>query len=190
MSLTKYQEELRKHQISLLTTIEKQKDKILACENQIELLSQSVKELSESGAPRLEEKGRIWKVKDKIRDVIEHKKKDIEDKTMEIREVQQQVRAMDATVESVKQELDSIEMEQVQHYYQVLQIGIDTRQDGLSWVLKTLWTLGENVKISKLPTYLDFKAINFLFAYSKLMILLNENIEQSKMKQSELVSSP
>ena len=31
--------------------------------------------------------------------------------------------------------------------YILLQFGMDTRQEGLSWIIKALWILGENVKI-------------------------------------------
>lgn len=90
------------------------------------------------------------------------------------------IKELEKRIESIKIELDDIEYNQVNHYYEVLQCGIDTRQEGLSWILRALWTLGEKVKISKLPKFLDSNAISFIFDYSRLNIILSENFDKSK----------
>jgi hypothetical protein len=77
--------------------------------------------------------------------------------------------------EFLKTQIEQIQHEQIQHYYDVLQVGVDTRQEGLSWIIKALWTLDENVKISRLPKFLDSKAISFLFEYTKMNQELNES---------------
>jgi hypothetical protein len=79
------QEEIRKSNIFFVGVIEKQQAKMKACETQISILSDSVKEMSEGGMPRLEETSRIWKVKEKVRGVIQHKLEDIEEKKQRIR---------------------------------------------------------------------------------------------------------
>ena len=48
--------------------------------------------------------------------------------------------------------------------------GIDSRKDGLIWIIKAIWFLGEDVNIEHMPTYLDSDAIKFLLEYGKLDI--------------------
>lgn len=152
----------------------------VACENQINVLSEMIKELADSEVPKLDETGRIWKVKEKIRDVIKHKQEDIGKKKISILENKKLIQQMERKVKSIKAELEEIEFAQIQHYYVVLQIGLDTRQEGLTWVLRALITLGENVKISKLPKFLDSKAIKYLFDTTKLKIMLEDYAEKNK----------
>jgi len=45
-----------------------------------------ITELADSDVPKLDETGRIWKVKEKIREVIKHKQEDIHKKHLLISE--------------------------------------------------------------------------------------------------------
>ena len=189
ISTSKYQEDIRKVNIELAQIVEKQKYKISSCEHQIELLSESVKQLAESKTPKLEETNRIWKVKEKIRGVIQHKLEDIAEKRDIIAKNFKDVKGLDSKVESIKIELDSVELSQIQHYYRVLQIGLDTRQDGLSWILKALWILGEDVKVSKFPKYLDSRAISFIFDYAKINTVLSDLLEKSKVCKAKIFNA-
>jgi len=51
-----------------------------------------------------------------------------------------------------------------------LKIGLDTRQDGLPWVLTTLIILGEDINVNRLPKFLDSQAIKYLFDITNLKI--------------------
>lgn len=169
---------MRKTNIYYSLRIAKQTDKIAACTHQIKVLSKTVKELSEGGMPRLEEKARIWKVKEKITAIIQTKTEDINNKNTQIAANQKILRVLDKEESFLKQEIRVLELEMIQHYYELLQIGIDTRQEGLSWIIKNLWVLKENIKISKLPKFLDSEAISFLLDYSKMSKELDENTKQ------------
>jgi len=52
------------------------------------------------------------------------------------------------------------------HYHKILFEGSDTRAEGLSWVIKAIWSLGCEVILSYLPNFLDEKAIKYLFEVS------------------------
>ena len=49
------------------------------------------------------------------------------------------------------------------HYHKILKDGIDTRSEGLVWVIKEIFALGSKVLLSYLPNFLDEKCIIFLF---------------------------
>ena len=74
-------------------------------------------------------------------------KEDIIKKREQIKKKSIEVAELDIKVESIKSELEALQVQQIDHYYRVLQLGMDTRQEGLSWIIKSLWILGENVKI-------------------------------------------
>jgi len=50
----------------------------------------------------------------------------------------------------------------VNHYHRLLQLGLDVRQEGLSWIIKSIWLLGESVNLTKFPKWLDLEACEFL----------------------------
>ncbi|CAI2386477.1 unnamed protein product [Moneuplotes crassus] len=168
------QENLRKKNIEYASARQNQAAKIKLCENQINVLSDMIKELAESDVPKLDETGRIWKVKEKIRGVIKHKQEDIQAKKGLILENKKVIEKIESKTQSIKAEIEEIEFAQIQHYYKVLQIGLDTRQEGLSWVLRALMMLGETVKISKFPRFLDPKAIQYLLGITQLKMTLED----------------
>ena len=49
------------------------------------------------------------------------------------------------------------------------------RNDGISWIIRTLWNLGEKIDEKDLPEYLDTKAKEFLFEKARQERLLLEN---------------
>ncbi len=71
-------------------------------------------------------------------------------------------------IESIKFEVARLREEQCEHYHGLLSGGLDTRQEGLSWIVKEIWALGRNVNLTKLPPYLDGKAVEYLFTVSLL----------------------
>lgn len=67
------------------------------------------------------------------------------------------------------------------HFHNILKAGVDVRNEGLSWVIKEIFMLGEDVSLSYLPDYLDDESINFLFKIAKLGMEL-------KVLEKELIS--
>ena len=65
-----------------------------------------------------------------------------------------------------KERLNIIKNELLIHYHKLLLEGKDTRKDGLSWIIKSIWNLKSNVVMSFIPKFLDKKSISFLFLYS------------------------
>lgn len=73
-------------------------------------------------------------------------------------------------IERIKRDIESTKEEQLTHYRALLKEGIDSRKDGLIWIIKAIWLLGEDINIEHMPTYLDSGAIKFLLEYGKLDI--------------------
>ena len=69
-------------------------------------------------------------------------------------------------LKELKKELKLIKDELIIHYHKLLLEGKDTRNEGLSWIIRAIWKLKTNVIMSYLPKFLDQKSIEFLFKYS------------------------
>ena len=111
---------------------------------------------------RNEKKGEIYKEKEEYR--VASKKL-----IQEIEEVKKAIKATKATLTEKIQTLSD-------HYHHILFEGIDTRQEGLVWVIKSIWNLGENVKLSYFPSFLDPVSIDYLFTVA------HKNVEISALK--------
>ena len=80
----------------------------------------------------------------------------------------------------------------MKHYLELLYNGKDIRGEGLVWIIKSIWKLGENVPMSFMPTFLDFDAINYLFNMAKISIeleLTKKNIMDLKSKLKEKLNN-
>ena len=54
--------------------------------------------------------------------------------------------------------------------------GIDTRQEGLVWIIKSIWNLGKEVVLSYLPKFLDEGLIKYLFDVIIFILILISNL--------------
>ena len=68
------------------------------------------------------------------------------------------------------------------HYETLLNKGEEVRNEGLIWIIKAMWNLGENVPMSFIPPFLDFHCIEFLFQYAHKSI----ELENTKKILNEL----
>ena len=94
-------------------------------------------------------------------------------------------------LESEKEELKRKKEKLVEHLYiyylNKLKEGNDTRNEGLSWIVKEIMNLGKNVLISYFPKYLSEESITYIINQSKLKILLENYEKQIKKIKNELV---
>lgn len=75
-----------------------------------------------------------------------------------------------------KEEMEAIRNKLMLHYHTLLNEGVDTRQEGLVWLIKAIWNLGHNVIMSYMPNYLDEKSIDFFFS------IAHKDYELQKMR--------
>lgn len=77
-------------------------------------------------------------------------------------------------LQEYKLDLVNVKTQQKQHYYEILKEGLDSRKDGLMWIIKNLWYLNENVQMSAFPDFLDTESIKYILEYAKLDIKKQE----------------
>ena len=95
-----------------------------------------------------------------------------------------------------KERLNLIKNELLVHYHKLLLEGKDTRKEGLSWIIKSIWNLKSNVIMSFMPKFLDMNSISFLFIYSDKLVeiekmqktieKINDEIKKREKKSKKL----
>jgi hypothetical protein len=118
-------------------------------------------------------------------------KEENEDKKIEKEDLMQISKEIKDQIKVYKEELDSIKKKLLLHYHILLSEGTDTRSEGLIWIIKSIWNLGENVIMSYLPSYLDEKCIKFLFFIAHKdfeLIKMNEDLDGTKMQLKSSLS--
>ena len=89
-------------------------------------------------------------------------------------------------LKAAKRLLKAVREEQVQHYYNLLKEGTDTRSEGLSWIVQALWHLGKSTHSDTFPSYLEAETITVILTIAEKYQLINdltEESEQQEMKQ-------
>ena len=110
-----------------------------------------------------------------------HKKNDFERKVKQekIFELRNELKQLKIPLKSINNEIGelksvekNIKQRLMRYYQELLYKGKEIRNEGLSWIIKAIWRLGENVPMSFMPTFLDFNAIKYLFNMARLSVEL------------------
>ena len=115
-------------------------------------------------------------------------KKEQEDKKYQkfeqIKKCKEELKNLDVEIKALNSELNELRKKDhiivqklMKHYEALLFKGKDTRNEGLIWIIKAMWGLGQNVPMQFIPNFLDFKSIEFLFK------LANKSIELDNKKK-------
>ena len=72
-----------------------------------------------------------------------------------------------------------------EHYLNVLKDGKDTRNEGLSWVIREIFFLDKKVMLSYMPKFLDKCCIKYIFDMTHLNIKITEVENQIKKTKEE-----
>lgn len=89
----------------------------------------------------------------------------------------------ESELKDLKKELNKIKDKLIIHYHKLLFEAKDTRSEGLSWIIRAIWKLKQNVLMSYMPKFLDEKSIIFLFKYSDKLVEIEQiqkNIQEKK----------
>ena len=113
-------------------------------------------------------------------------KEDIEQINKELKKIREEL-------SNLKEKENTSAQKLMRHYESLLYQGRDTRNDGLIWIIKSMWKLGKNVPMQYIPKFLDFHAIEFLFKLANKSIelensknLLNKNKKDLTLKIHKL----
>lgn len=94
------------------------------------------------------------------------KKKEISKKMEIVQGVRETIEAIQEEIKKSTEELEGVKNSLLIHYHKLLAEGKDTRKEGLIWIIKAIWSLGQKVIASYLPSFLDEKAISYLYNYA------------------------
>lgn len=100
----------------------------------------------------------------KVKRILELKR-DLNELKMPLNSINQKIIEIRDIEKSTKEKL-------MKHYLELLYDGKEVRGEGLIWIIKGIWKIGENVPMSFMPTFLDFDAIKYLFKMAKISIEL------------------
>lgn len=99
--------------------------------------------------------------KSKLEDVLDGVKRRKNKLKVEIEAIEKEIENAESLRLSLTEELSL-------HFHNILKEGVDVRNEGLSWVIKEIFMLGEDVSLNYLPEYLDEESINYLFKIARL----------------------
>ena len=103
----------------------------------------------------------------------------------EWKELSKIVNEIDVEIEANKKKEKAIVSRLMTFYKELLFKGKNVKKDGLVWIIKAIWNLGENVPMSFMPEFLDIDSIEYLFklAHKQLEIEnCNKKIKEIKLK--------
>ena len=101
----------------------------------------------------------------------------IKDCKNDIKYIEIEINALNKELIELRGKDNIIVQKLMKHFQALLYNGRDTRNEGLIWIIKSMWNLGKNVPMQFIPTFLDFKSIEFLFK------LANKSIELENKKK-------
>ena len=126
-------------------------------------------------------------MKEYVQQQIQIIQKAINDKNIELQQLlfeyntlKQNIRNEETQLCSLKQQYNCIKHDLIVHYHNLLLEGKDTRNEGLSWIIKRIWKFNEEVIMSYIPTFLDVKSVDYLFEVSRLA--LEKDYEEDNLK--------
>ncbi len=112
-----------------------------------------------------------------INDILSNKEniKNLKEKIIEIKE----------ELNDLKLKFNHDKKKLLNHYHYLFFEGIDTREEGLIWIILSIWDLDEDVNMDFIPNFLDEKAIEFLFIMANKknsLLKVEKNIEKFLLK--------
>ncbi len=95
-------------------------------------------------------------------------------KLEEKKKLDEEINQKDLQIENLKHSKSILTDKLYYHYLKLLKEGKDTRNEGLSWIIKEIYLLGRTVIMSYLPNYLDKNAIDFIFDQAHFSLKIKE----------------
>ena len=110
---------------------------------------------------------------------------------VDLKNMENELIRIDKFLENNKKQEKEIVNKLMLFYKELLFKGKSVKNDGLVWIIKTIWYLGENVPLSFMPQFLDFESIDFLFqlAHKQLEIeYCSKKIREMKLNVKKEIS--
>ena len=130
------------------------------------------------------------KIKNRKKSLIEEKKLNTIEKITMLSNKKNNIliklESCERDLKEFKERLTFIKNDLLIHYHKLLLEGKDTRKDGLSWIIKSIWNLKSNVIMSFMPKFLDINSISFLFLYSNKLVEIEKIQKKIERKNEEI----
>lgn len=91
-----------------------------------------------------------------------------------IRDDSEKAKKADNEVAQLRLQLEAVTASQAKHYREMLAVGSDTRTEGLLWIVKRLWHLGQDVMPDMFPEFLDLGSVDCILFLSQKSFELDE----------------
>ena len=118
---------------------------------------------------------------EKMNELIEEKKK-----------YEKEINLIEIDIDKLKKEEKVIIDKLMMSYKETLFKGKNVKNEGLVWIVKAIWNLGENVPMSFMPDFLDCESIDYLFKLARKqnsMESLTKKILEIKVKLKKKISN-
>jgi hypothetical protein len=90
-------------------------------------------------------------------------------------ELSSSIACLDVDIRRLKNQLKQVREAQLQHFKDLLTEGLDTRSQGLEWIVRELWGLGLTVTEEMFPSYLDTAAVRTILALAEKSRLISQS---------------
>ena len=110
---------------------------------------------------------------------------------LDLKNLENALNKIDKDLETSRKEEKEIISKLMLFYKELLFKGKSLKNDGLVWIIKAIWYLGENVPMSFMPQFLDFESIDYLFklAHKQLEIeYFSKKIREMKLNLKKDIS--
>lgn len=146
---------------------------------------------------REEENEHLNRMKDlfnsKVKEYEERNKRinlEIEKINSEIGKIKNESKGILDRQEKIKLDMERIRKELVIHYHKTLIEGMDVREEGLVWIILSIWRMESEVIIDYFPEYLDEISIDYLFNQARRLIekkFINSKLTMLKEKIKRII---
>ena len=89
---------------------------------------------------------------------------------LELKNLENDLNKIDKELDATRKEEKEIINKLMLFYKELLFKGNQTKKDGIVWIIKSIWYLGENVPLSFMPEFLDLESIEYLFQLAQLQL--------------------
>lgn len=120
------------------------------------------------------------------------KQNKIKELKIDLKELKQPLKFINNEINELRNIEKDTKDKLMRHYLELLYYGKEVRNEGLIWIIKKIWKMGQNVPMSFMPTFLDIDAIKYLFNMAKLSIELESTkkyILDLKLKLKEKINN-
>ena len=126
--------------------------------------------------------------KKKFNNLIKMQENKINELLSEKKNIESLLKKIGVSLEEIKKEMKELSDKLMMSYKESLHKGTNVKNEGLAWLIKSIWTLGQNVPMSFMPDFLDCESIDYLFKLARkknlIEILRNQIIEiKTKLKK-------